>query len=158
VVASLREYWVKVYDTAAQILKRKGNDVWSVSVDATVYQAIEIMAERRIGSLLVLDGGKLVGIVSERDYARKVILMGRSSRETQVREIMTAPVIYVRPEDSVDECMKIITEHRIRHLPVIDGEEVVGIVSIGDVVKWIMSAQEHTIQQLQSYVTGQYPP
>ena len=149
---------MKVYDTAAQILKRKGNDVWSVSVDATVYQAIEIMAERRIGSLLVLDGGKLVGIVSERDYARKVILMGRSSRKTHVREIMTAPVIYVRPEDSVDECMKIITEHRIRHLPVIDGEEVVGIVSIGDVVKWIMSAQEHTIQQLQSYVTGQYPP
>jgi CBS domain-containing protein len=153
-----RAYRVKVYDTAAQILKRKGHDVWSVSADATVYQAIEIMAEKRIGALLVLDGGKLVGIVSERDYARKVILKGRSSRKTHVREIMTAPVIYVRPGDSVDECMKIITERRIRHLPVVEGEEVAGIVSIGDVVKWIMSAQEHTIQQLQNYVTGHYPP
>jgi len=149
---------VKVYDTAAQILKRKGNVVWSVSADTTVFQAIEIMAEKRIGALLVLDGGKLVGIVSERDYARKVILKGRSSRETSVGEIMAAPVICVRPADSVDDCMKIITEHRIRHLPVMEGEEVVGIVSIGDLVKWIISAQEHTIQQLQSYVTGQYPP
>jgi CBS domain-containing protein len=148
---------MKVYDTAAQVLKRKGNDAWSVSPDATVYQAIEIMAEKRIGALLVLAGGKLVGIVSERDYARKVILKGQSSKETHVREIMTAPVIYVNPEDSVDECMKIITEKRIRHLPVIEGEQVVGVVSIGDVVKWIMSAQEHTIQQLQNYVTGQYP-
>ena len=149
---------MKVYDTAAQILKRKGNVVWSVSADTTVFQAIEIMAEKRIGALLVLDGGKLVGIVSERDYARKVILKGRSSRETSVREIMAAPVIYVRPADSVDDCMKIITEHRIRHLPVMEGEEVAGIVSIGDLVKWIISAQEHTIQQLQNYVSGQYPP
>jgi CBS domain-containing protein len=147
---------VKVYDTAAQLLKRKGHDVWSVSPDATVYEAIEIMAEKRIGSLLVLAGGTLAGIISERDYARKVILKGRSSKETHVREIMTAPVIYVRPGNSVDECMKIITEQRIRHLPVMEGEEVVGVVSIGDVVKWIMSAQEHTIQQLQNYVSGHY--
>jgi len=154
---SSREYKVKVYDTAAQILKKKGHDLWSVSPDATVYEAIEIMADKRIGALLVLTEGTLVGIVSERDYARKVILKGRSSKDTLVREIMTTPVICVQPGDSVDECMKIITEKRIRHLPVMEGEKVVGVVSIGDVVKWIMSAQEHTIQQLQNYVTGQYP-
>jgi len=148
---------VKVYDTAAQILKKKGHDLWSVSPDVTVYEAIEIMADKRIGALLVLTEGTLVGIVSERDYARKVILKGRSSKDTLVREIMTTPVICVQPGDSVDECMKIITEKRIRHLPVMEGEKVVGVVSIGDVVKWIMSAQEHTIQQLQNYVTGQYP-
>jgi CBS domain-containing protein len=148
---------MKIYDTVREILQKKRGDVWSVSPDTTVYESIEIMAEKRIGALLVLEEDRLVGIISERDYARKVILKGRSSKETLVREIMTSPVIFVEPQYSVDECMKIITERRIRHLPVLDGERVVGIVSIGDVVNWIISAQNHTIEQLQNYVTGKYP-
>jgi CBS domain-containing protein len=148
---------MEIYDTVREVLQKKRRDVWSVSPDATVYEAIELMAEKRVGALLVLEQTKLVGIISERDYARKVILKGRSSKETPVREIMTTPVIFVEPQYSVDECMKIITEHRIRHLPVLDGEIVVGIVSIGDVVNWIISAQNHTIEQLQNYVTGRYP-
>ena len=148
---------MEIYDTVREVLQKKRRDVWSISPDATVYEAIELMAEKRVGALLVLEQTKLVGIISERDYARKVILKGRSSKETPVREIMTTPVIFVEPQYSVDECMKIITEHRIRHLPVLDGEIVVGIVSIGDVVNWIISAQNHTIEQLQNYVTGRYP-
>lgn len=147
---------MELYDTVRQILQRKNGNVWSVSPDTTVYQAIEIMADKRIGALLVIDDSKLVGILSERDYARKVILKGRSSKDTPVYEIMTSPVIFVHPGNSVDECMKIITEHRIRHLPVVDDEKVVGLVSIGDVVNWIISAQNHTIQQLQNYVAGRY--
>jgi CBS domain-containing protein len=149
---------MEIYDTAREILRRKRQDIWSVGPDATVYGAIELMAEKHIGALLVLEHEKLVGIVSERDYARKVTLMGRSATETRVREIMTSPVIFVRPQDSVDECMKIITNKRIRHLPVLEDERVIGIVSIGDVVNWIISAQDHTIQQLQNYVSGTYPP
>ena len=145
---------MKIYDTVREILKRKGQKVWSIAPESTVYRAIEMMADKHVGALVVMARGKMVGIISERDYARKVILKGKSSKETYVREIMTSPVVFVEPQHSVDDCMKIITENRIRHLPVLDQEKVVGIVSIGDVVNWIMSAQDHTIQQLQNYVSG----
>ena len=147
---------MEIHDTVRDILQRKNSIVWSVAPNTTVYQAIEIMAEKRIGALLVVDDGKLVGILSERDYARKVILKGRSEKDTCVHEIMTSPVIFVHPRNSVDECMKIITDSRIRHLPVVDDGKVIGIISIGDVVNWIISAQKHAIQQLQNYVAGRY--
>ena len=122
-----------------------------------VGQAIEMMADDHIGALLVIADNKLAGIISERDYARKVILKGRSSKETLVGDIMTSPVISVGPGDGIDECMKIMTEKRIRHLPVLEEETVIGIVSIGDLVNWIISAQDHAIEQLQNYVSGKYP-
>src|SRR5262245_7740099 len=151
------EFIMNTYDTIRDVLKRKGQQVWSITPDSTVYRAIEMMADKHVGALLVIVDEKLVGIVSERDYARKVVLRGRSSRQTRVEEIMTSPVISVEPQNVVDECMRIITENRIRHLPVIENEKVIGVVSIGDLVNWIISAQHQTIQQLQDYITGKYP-
>src|SRR5215813_9064912 len=151
------EFIMNTYDTIRDVLKRKGQQVWSITPDATVYRAIEVMADKHIGALLVIVDEKLLGIVSERDYARKVVLRGRSSKQTRVEEIMTSPVISVEPQHVIDECMRIITENRIRHLPVIEDEKVIGVVSIGDLVNWIISAQHQTIQQLQDYITGKYP-
>jgi len=125
--------------------------------DATVYDAIAMMMEKRAGALLVIADGVLVGIISERDYTRKVILQGRSSKDTLVREIMTRSVITVSPDHSVDECMRIMTEHRIRHLPVLEGATIVGVVSIGDLVKAIISEQAHTIGQLHTCISNSYP-
>ena len=145
---------MQIYDTVQDLLKRKGQDVWSITPDSSVYRAIELMAEKHVGALMVMNGDQLVGIISERDYARKVVLKGRSSKETPIREIMSSPVITIEPQRSVDDCMKVITDHRVRHLPVIEKEKVIGVVSIGDLVNWIISAQDHTIQQLQNYISG----
>ena len=147
---------MKVQDSVGAVLKQKTAAVYSVSPDATVYDALAQMAAREIGALPVLDGSKLVGIVSERDYARKVILKGKSSRETLVREIM-ATATTIGDDCSVDDAMRLMTNQRVRHLPVLtESGEVHGIVSIGDLVKWIISAHEQTIEQLHSYIAGQY--
>jgi CBS domain-containing protein len=148
---------MKSVDTIESVLKLKGGEVLSVAPTATVYEAIAKMSEKGVGSLLVMSEGHLAGIISERDYARKVILMDRSSKQTRVRDIMTSPVITVTPADTVEDSMRIITENRIRHLPVVDRDRVVGVISIGDLVKWIITAHEETIGHLQSYIAGQYP-
>jgi CBS domain-containing protein len=148
---------MKLIDTIRSVLGQKGGEVWSVSPESSVYQAIDMMADKQVGALLVMAEGKLVGVISERDYARKVILKGRASKEIQVKEIMTSPVIFVTPKETVDECMTIMTRRRIRHLPVVDDDKVVGIVSIGDLVKCIISEQEVAIQHLENYITGKYP-
>ena len=144
-------------DTIAMVLKEKGQNIWSLDPEALVYDAIEMMANKHVGALLVTSGGKLVGIISERDYARKVILQERSSKQTQVKEIMTSSVVVVRPDQTVEDCMRLMTENRIRHLPVVENEKVLGVVSIGDLVKWVVSAQAETIHQLQHYIAGSYP-
>ncbi len=148
---------MELQDPISAILRHKGQQIWWIDPTASVYEAIETMSERRVGALLVMFEGRLVGVISERDYARKVILQGRSSKETEVREIMTSPVISVAPMHTVDQCMRIMTSHRIRHLPVVEGERVVGVVTIGDLVNWIISAQEATINHLENYITGKYP-
>ncbi len=140
--------------TVRDILRAKGPQVWRISPDATVFSALELMAEKNIGALVVLDGESLAGIFSERDYARKVILKGKASKETSVREIMTSEVTTVRPEQSVDECMALMTDKRIRHLPVFEEEKLAGLISIGDVVKAVISEREFVIKQLESYITG----
>ena len=140
--------------TISAVMKRKTGEVWSVQPDASVYQAIEMMAEKQVGALLVIVRGELQGIISERDYARKVILKGRSSKETAVSEIMSSPVIFVSPQHTVGDCMRIITENRIRHLPVVQDGAVVGLISIGDLVNWIVTEQQETIRHLEAYISG----
>ena len=144
-------------ETVRSMLRHKGSDIFWVTPEATVYEAVAMMAGKSVGALLVLSGGKLTGIVSERDYARKVILKGKHSHEMQVKEIMTSPVFTVSPGHSVEDCMRVITAHRIRHLPVMEGDALVGMISIGDVVRSIISAQAHAIDQLSGYIEGRYP-
>jgi CBS domain-containing protein len=148
---------MKLFDSVELILKHKGSQVYSIGPDATVYEALEELADRNIGALAVMEGTRLVGVISERDYVRKVILKGGSSREMRVREIMSSPAVTVGRTATIDECMCRMTEVRCRHLPVVEGERVLGIVSIGDLVNWIISAQDHTIRQLEDYITGKYP-
>ena len=140
--------------TAEDILRSKGNSVWSVEPGDTVLHALGVMAEHGIGAVLVLDDEKLVGILTERDYARKVVLAGRSSKDSPIRDVMTSHVVCVAPSRSIDECMGLMTEKRVRHLPVVDQKRVVGLVSIGDLVKATIADREFTIAQLQSYITG----
>lgn len=137
-------------------LKPNPNLVWTISPDATVFQAIEMLAEKNVGALLVMEGEKLIGILSERDYTRKIALLGRSSKETRVRDIISTNLITVTPQHTVEECMRLMTEHKVRHLPVVENGKVVGIVSIGDLVNWIIKAQNHIIQQMENYIHGRY--
>ena len=139
--------------TVSQLLRAKGDRVLSVSPETAVFQALELMAERNVGALLVLEGERLVGIFSERDYARKVILKGKTSKDTPVREIMSSHVLYVRMDQTIEDCMALMTDKRVRHLPVLEGHRVVGVISIGDVVKDIISEQQFMIEQLQNYIT-----
>ena len=148
---------MEITTTIGSILNRKGTTVWSVSPTDTVFEAISMMAEKNIGALPVLEGDRLVGLISERDYARKVILLGRGSRETSVAEIMTVNLKTVGLGDSVQECMQIMTENRVRHLPVLEGGKLAGLISIGDCVNWIISAQTAAIDDLERFVTGAYP-
>jgi len=140
--------------TVSTILNLKGNEIWSLAPDATVYEALQEMADRDIGALLVMDGEDLVGIFSERDYARRLVLVGKSSMDTPVRDVMTQEVICISPQDDVIYCMEIFTDKRFRHLPVKEDDKVIGVISIGDVVKTIISDQEFKIRQLKNYITG----
>lgn len=138
----------------SDILNSKGHDIWAVKPDDTIFDSLRLMADKSVGALLVMDGDKLVGIVTERDYARKVILEGKSSKTTTISEIMTEKVLCVAPERTVEECMALMTDKRARHLPVVDGERVVGVLSIGDLVKAILGEQQVLIDQLQHYIAG----
>jgi CBS domain-containing protein len=140
--------------TVRQLLEAKTPEIYAIAPEAPVIEAIRLMAEKRIGAVLVMEGARLVGILSERDYARKIVLQGRSSSDTPVRTIMTADVVTVRPEDSADHCMQVVTEQRIRHLPVIRGGEVIGVVSIGDLVKAVIEDQQVELDQLQRYIAS----
>jgi CBS domain-containing protein len=136
------------------ILALKGKNVWSIRPDESVFDAMKLMAEKEIGALMVIEGEKIVGIISERDYARKVILLGRASKTTRVREIMTGHVLYAEPEQNIEECMAVMTDKRIRHLPVVEGGRMVGVISIGDLVKSIITEQKFIIEQLERFISG----
>lgn len=140
--------------TVQQVLQKKGGRAWTIAPGASVFEALQLMAEKNVGALVVTEGAEVVGVFSERDYARKIILVGKSSKETSVADIMTTLVISVSPRQTLDECMKLMTEERVRHLPVLDDGELVGVVSIGDAVKEIITEQAHIIEQLQNYVSG----
>lgn len=140
--------------TIGTLLQQKSGQIWSIAPGASVFEAIEMMADKQVGALLVMERGVLKGIISERDYARKVILKGHSSKETTVAEIMTSPVIFVSRDHTVGDCMRIITKNRIRHLPVLKEGEVTGMISIGDLVNWVITEQERTIRHLEAYICG----
>ena len=150
---ALKESTIRFEDPVRSLLsKKRALTVWSIGPEASVYQAIETMSERQVGALIVTSGGRLLGIVTERDYARKVILKGRVSQDTRVREIMTAPVLFVSPDESLDDCMRMMTSRRVRYLPVMEGDDVVGIISIGDVVKYRLDEMERESEAMRGYI------
>lgn len=148
---------MNVTGTIDSILQHKGSTIWSVAPSTTVFDSIQLMSQKNVGALLVMKEGKLSGVFSERDYTRKIVLKGKSSKTTAVEEILSMPVISVTPHHTIEECLRLMTEHRVRHLPVLVGDNVVGIVSIGDLVNWIISAQHVALNQMEAYISGQYP-
>ncbi len=148
---------MKITGTIDSVLSQKSSEVWSISPDATVFDAIALMSAKNIGALLVTENERLLGIFSERDYARKVALKGKSSRTTAVREIITTPVISVEPSSTVEDCMRLMTDKRVRHLPVLEQNKLIGVVSIGDLVNWIITAQHVALTQMEDYISGKYP-
>ena len=148
---------MEIQGAVRDILQSKGGQVWTTSPKDTVYEAIGLMGEKNIGALVVVEDGEVVGVLSERDYSRKVVLQGRTSRDTLVGEILSKPVITIRRKESIEKCMQLMTEHRIRHLPVVDENRLIGVISMGDLVRWVIESQSHTILQLQGYIAGDYP-
>lgn len=148
---------MEIQGTVRDIIQSKGNQVWTTSPESTVYEAIGLMGEKNIGALVAIEGEQVVGVLSERDYSRKVVLQGRTSRDTLVGDILSQPVVTIRRIDTIEKCMEVMTEHRIRHLPVIDDGDLVGLISMGDLVRWAMESQKSTILQLQGYISGDYP-
>jgi CBS domain-containing protein len=158
VIQSQKEKSMEIHGTVRDILQNKGGEVWTTTPQNTVYEAIRLMGEKNIGALIAVEDGQVVGVLSERDYSRKVVLQGRTSRDTLVGEILSRPAVTVRRKDSIEKCMQLMTGQRIRHLPVVtEDNRPVGLVSIGDLVNWVMRSQQHTILQLQGYITGDYP-
>lgn len=155
--ATLRETSIRYDEPVRSLLRQKDTPLWTISADATVFEALQIMSDRHIGCLLVLSSGLLTGIVTERDYARKVALQGRASHQTRVRDIMSKPVLYVHIDDSLKHAMRLMTSRRIRYLPVFEGDDLIGIVSMGDLVRRLVDSQEWTIRHLESYIEGAYP-
>ena len=148
---------MEIHGTVRDILQNKGGEVWTTGPHNTVYEAIGLMGEKNIGALVVVEGDEVIGVISERDYSRKVVLKGRTSKDTLVDEILARPAITVQSTDNIEKCMQLMTSQRIRHLPVVDDGRLVGLISIGDLVSWVMHSQRHTILQLQGYITGDYP-
>jgi CBS domain-containing protein len=149
---------MEIHGTVRDILQNKGETVWSTTPGNTVYEAIGLMGEKNIGALIVVENGEVVGVLSERDYSRKVVLQGRTSRDTLVGEILTRPAVTVRRKDTIEKCMQLMTGQRIRHLPVVtEDNRPIGLISIGDLVNWVMQSQRHTIMQLHGYISGEYP-
>lgn len=148
---------MEIQGTVRDILQSKGAQVWSTNPESTVYEAIGLMGEKNIGALVVIEGNEVIGVLSERDYSRKVVLQGRTSRDTVVGDILSRPVVTIRSKDTIERCMQLMTDHRIRHLPVLDEDRLSGLISMGDLVRWAMESQKHTILQLQGYISGDYP-
>ena len=148
---------MEIHGTVYDLLHNKNGKVWTTSPRETVYEALHLMGEKNIGALVAIENDQVIGVLSERDYSRKVVLQGRTSRDTLVGEIISCPAITVTSKDSIEACMELMTGRRTRHLPVVDDGVLVGLVSIGDLVSWVMQSQRHTIQQLQGYISGDYP-